>query len=80
MVTNRAVHDTSLTTFLVCEVRITSKRDRDDLVTLVGAAINCDKLNDSQKLVKDFDSLHSVRRRLQFKSPIMYTGLSSDNA
>ena len=35
----------ALTTCLACEVRVTSKRGLD----LVGEAINCDKLNNSQK-------------------------------
>ena len=39
----------ALTTCLACEVRVTSKRGLDQSVTLVGEAINCDKLNNSQK-------------------------------
>ena len=61
-------------------MRITSIRELDESVTLVGEAINSDRLNDLQKPVRDFVSVHSVFRRLQFKSPIMYTGLSRNNA
>ena len=39
----------ALMTCLACEVRITSIRELDESVTLVGEAINCDRLNDSQK-------------------------------
>ena len=35
-----------------CEVRITSIRELDESVTLVGEAINYDRLNDSQKLIR----------------------------
>ena len=69
----------ALMTCLACEVRMTSIRELDESVTLVGEAINCDRLNCSQKLVRDFVSAHSAFRRLQFKSRIMYTGLSRDN-
>ena len=54
----------ALMTCLACEVRITSIRELDESVTLVGEAINCDRLNDSQKLVRDFVSVHSAFRRL----------------
>ena len=42
----------ALMTCLACEVRITSIRELDESVTLVGEAINCDRLNDSQKLIR----------------------------
>lgn len=53
-----------LMTCLACEVRITSIRELDESVTLVGEAINYDRLNDSQKLVRDLVSVHSAFRRL----------------
>ena len=70
----------ALLTCLACEVRITSIIELGESVTLVGEAINCNRLNDRQKLVRDFVSVHSALRRLQFKSLVMYTGLSRDNA
>ena len=70
----------ALMTCLAFEVKITSIIELDESVTLVGEVINCDRLNDSRKLVRDFVSVHSAVRRLLFKSPIMYTGLSRDNA
>ena len=54
-------------------MRITSIRELDESVTLVGEAINRDRLNDLQTPVRNFVSVNSTFRRLQFKSPIMYS-------